>query len=62
MPFIPFHEFCPEVAKRQTRTITVMPGPAGDVPPAGYEFVFCDEPGCDCPGVMFYVMSSAWRR
>ena len=63
MPFVPFHEFCPEVARRETRTITVPPGSDCDVPPTDYGFVemFCDEPGCDCRRVMFYVTSLARR-
>jgi hypothetical protein len=63
MPFIPFHDLCPELAKRETRTITVPPGSPIRVPPGAYEFValFCDEAGCDCRRATFNVLSSALR-
>src|SRR3954471_9420585 len=59
MPFVLFHEFFPEVAKQETRSITVQPGSNLGVPPGEYGFMemFCDEAGCDCRRVMFYVLS-----
>jgi hypothetical protein len=61
MPFVPFAQHFPEVARQETRTITVLPGSDLGVPPGEYGFVeiFCDEPGCDCRRVMFSVLSSA---
>lgn len=60
MPFALFHSRFPEVAERETRTITVLPNsdlalPAGDY---GFLEMFCDEPDCDCRRVFFYVVSS----
>jgi hypothetical protein len=64
MSFVPFHELCLEVAKLETRGITVLPMWRWRVPPADYQFLemFCDERGCDCRRVMFSVMSSATRN
>ena len=61
MPFVMFHELCPEVAKAETRSLTVPLGSEVGVPAGDYGFLemFCDEPGCDCRRVMFYVMSLA---
>lgn len=60
MPFVPFHDHFPEIAERETRTMLLFePTPLG-LPPACYSFVemYCDEPGCDCRRVFFYVISS----
>lgn len=61
MPYAPFHELCPEVAERETRTITILPGSNVRLPAAAYQFIemYCDEPGCDCRRLFFNVMSSA---
>jgi hypothetical protein len=63
MPYVAFHELCPKVAERETRTIKVLPLSRWRVPPADYQFLemFCDERGCDCRRVMFSVLSSATR-
>jgi len=60
MPFVPFHDHFPEVAERETRSIMVLQDASPDLPLAEYALVemFCDEPGCDCRRVMFYVVSS----
>src|SRR5712692_7468066 len=60
MPYVAFHELCPEVASRETRTITVFPASKLAVPAADYQFIemFCDEPECDCRRVFFTVLSS----
>lgn len=64
MPFNLFHDLCPEIAERETRTITLMPDADSTLPPADYAFLelYCDEPGCDCRRVMFSVMSSSTRK
>ena len=64
MPFRPFGDLFPELAERETRTITVMDGKNWRVPPGEYAFLemFCDEPGCDCRRVFFTVMSSFGKR
>ena len=59
MSFVLFHEFFPEVAKKETRSIAVPPGGLQGVPEGSYGFLemFCDESGCDCRRVMFSVVS-----
>lgn len=58
MPMIPLMERFPELAARETRSVTV----AGrtDIPDGEYGFLelFCDEPGCDCRRVMIVVLRS----
>ena len=60
MPFAFFHTRFPEVAKRETRTVLIFGNSGYDLPPAHYSLfeMFCDEPGCDCRRVFFYVVSS----
>jgi hypothetical protein len=57
MPFVPFHDMFPELAERETRTLTIFEGhalPAGEY---GLIEMYCDEPGCDCRRVFFSVLS-----
>ncbi|MEW6557048.1 MAG: hypothetical protein AB1349_06815 [Elusimicrobiota bacterium] len=60
MPYILFHDYFPDIAERETRTITVLENSPWDLPPAHYSplEMYCDEPGCDCRRVFFYVTSS----
>lgn len=60
MPYALFHDHFPEVAERETRTITVLECSTVKLPPGHYSFLemFCDERGCDCRRVFFYVISS----
>jgi hypothetical protein len=60
MSYAPFHEYCPEIAERETRSITILENAQFKLPPADYGFVemFCNEPGCDCRRVMLNVFSS----
>ncbi len=46
---------CPELAVRETRTVTVPPG--GVVPPGQYGFLenYCVNPSCDCRRVLIRV-------
>jgi hypothetical protein len=64
MPFAAFRERCPEVASRETRTISVLPAAQLGVPAGDYHFIemFCDEPGCDCRRVFFTVLSSTQKQ
>jgi len=59
MPYAPFHTRFPDIAERETRTLTVFDLPG--LPPGEYGFVeaYCDEPGCDCRRVFFNVVD--WR-
>ena len=57
MFFAPFYEFFPELAEKETRTITVKdyPGlPAGNY---GLIELYCNQPDCDCRRVFFSVFS-----
>jgi hypothetical protein len=60
MPYTLFHDYFPEIAERETRTISVFANSPWDVPPAHYSLVemYCDERDCDCRRVFFYVVSS----
>lgn len=52
-----FHAVLPEVAKRETRSVTIV----GDdeIPDGMYHLLesYCDERGCDCRRVMFSIVS-----
>jgi hypothetical protein len=60
MPYALFHSRFPEVAERETRSISVFANSDVGLPAGNYGFLemFCDEPGCDCRRVFFYVVSS----
>jgi hypothetical protein len=60
MPFVPFHDYFPELAEQETRSITVLPNSDLGLPAGEYGFMemYCDEPGCDCRRVFFYVVCS----
>jgi len=60
MTYSPFYNRFPEIAKRETRAVTVIGSSSWNLPPASYSFheMFCDEPGCDCRRVFFCVVSS----
>jgi len=64
MPYTAFHDFFPEIAERETRTLTVFKNNQWELPAAQYSLIemFCDEPGCDCRRVMFYVLSSKFGK
>ena len=60
MPYSLFHSLFPDIAERETRTVTLLDHSSFNLPPAHYSFLemFCDEPGCDCRRVFFSVVSS----
>lgn len=65
MPYQLFYDLFPDMAGKETRTITVF----GDrsktgLPPGEYAFceMFCNERGCDCRRVFFYVVASFRKR
>ena len=60
MPYVSFHEHFPEIAEREIRTITILEQSSSGLPPDQYSLVemYCDERGCDCRRVFFYVISS----
>ncbi len=57
MYFQPFHELFPEVAVKETRSITLLE-PQDGLPAGSYAFIetFCNKPGCDCRRVLFTVV------
>jgi hypothetical protein len=63
MPYAFLYSRLPQIAEAETRTITIL-NHGGvlerfGVPPGTYAFreMFCDEPGCDCRRVMWWVAS-----
>lgn len=60
MPYVLFHGHFPEVAERETRTIIILEDSFLGLPRGQYSLLemYCDEPGCDCRRVFFYVVSS----
>ena len=61
MPYQLFHDLFPDMAGAETRSITVLADQAETgLPPGDYAFceMFCNERGCDCRRVLFYVVAS----
>ena len=58
MYLIPFYVVEPELAERETRTITIFE-PHDDLPPGTYALIesYCPDPACECRRVMLNVMS-----
>ena len=59
MPFTALYEHLPELAMRETRTITIV-SDINSLPQGSYMLVemYCDEPNCDCRRVIFTVKAS----
>jgi len=59
MPFLHLCERLPEIAGRETRSITVPPGSELGLPPddCGFLEMYCDEPRCDRRRVLLYVVA-----
>ncbi len=59
MAFAAFHDHFPELAEQETRSITIPAASNLGLPPDEYGFLemYCDEPGCDCRRVLFYVVA-----
>lgn len=62
MYYEPFYSRFPDIAARETRTITVFDVPG--LPPGDYTFTeaYCNEPGCDCRRVFFNVIQIETNR
>lgn len=58
MPMSMFHTYFPEIAARETRTVTLANH--ADLPDGEYGLVelYCDELNCDCRRVIFWVVSA----
>ena len=59
MPYAGFHNYFPEIGRRETRAVIIR-DPSLPLPPGEYGLIemYCDEPGCDCRRVFFYVAAS----
>lgn len=64
MPFVLFHQHFPEIAEKETRTLTLLPSFKPGLPWGKYAFLemYCDEQGCDCRRVFFSVASSRTKN
>ena len=64
MPYACFHEYFPEIAERETRTITILEQSSSELPPGEYSFIemYCNERKCDCRRVFFYVVSPSNKK
>ncbi|MBN1564522.1 MAG: SEC-C domain-containing protein [Anaerolineae bacterium] len=62
MPYVPFHEKFPDIAKNETRSISTIN--TSDLPEDDYALIelYCDEPGCDCRRVFFNVFSRKQKK
>ncbi len=60
MPYSLFYEHFPDIAERETRTITLLKRSSSGLPAGEYAFteMYCNEKGCDCRRVFFYVILS----
>jgi len=58
MPYAPFHEKFPEVAKKETRALVIIGDPKLPSDTYGLTEAYCDELGCDCRRVFFNVIST----
>ena len=59
MPYVLFYQYFPELAKSETRSITILDQSSSGLPAGEYGFLemYCDEPECDCRRVFLYVVS-----
>ena len=50
MSFQMFHEICPEIGFRETRSVTLPADSGHDLPADAYAFLemYCADAGCDC--------------
>ena len=63
MSYVPMHELLPDIAMKETRTITVFPGSVFGVPTGDYGLVemYCNDEDCDCRRVFISVISSVTK-
>jgi hypothetical protein len=63
MPFAPFYELLPEVARAETRSITVLKA-TGALPAGTYTFaeMFCNDERCDCRRAFIQVLADVSPR
>ncbi|MFO8056066.1 MAG: hypothetical protein R6V10_02070 [bacterium] len=63
MPFVMFNEYFPETGAQETRNLIILEESKG-LPADTYTLfeMYCNEPGCDCRRVLFYVVSSSRNK
>ena len=61
MSFRMFHEICPEIGLRETRSVTLPANSGHDLPADDYGFLemYCSEAGCDCRRVYLQVIAAS---
>ncbi len=57
MAYIPFYELFPELAQRETRSVTIKNNPSLPDGEYGLLEAYCNELGCDCRRVMFNILT-----
>ena len=57
MFYAPFYELFPELARRETLSVTVKNDPSLPDGEYGLLEAYCNEPGCDCRRVMFNIFT-----
>jgi hypothetical protein len=57
MFYAPFYELFPELARRETRSVTIENNPSLPDGEYGLLEAYCNEPGCDCRRVMFNIFT-----
>jgi len=64
MPYTKLNKLLPDVAKKETRTITAFEPNKYGVPAGDYGLVemYCDDEGCDCQRVFLVVISSNTKK
>jgi len=62
MPYAPFHERFPGVAKEETRSILIIGDPKLPSDTYGLTEAYCDELDCDCRRVFFNVISTKKKK
>jgi hypothetical protein len=62
MQFVPFHEYFPDIAEKETRELVVN-SQSGTLS-GGYGLLemYCKDPECDCRRVMFNIISERERK
>ncbi len=61
MSFRMFHEICPEIGLRETRTVALTPNSDLGLPADNYAFLemYCSDADCDCRRVYFQVIAES---
>ena len=62
MPYSFFHEKFPDIGVKETRSFESFDSPELIGGEFGLLEMYCDEPGCDCRRVMFYVVSEKYQE